>query len=105
MMKMRWLAEAGLSKIEMKDLRRRAQRVTTILPALLICLSVMFVSSCGNTSGGAVPSNSAFGNCPVCKMRVRASDDWTAEIYYKDGTKLMFESPGDMLVFYTSPEA
>src|SRR5262249_17927110 len=25
------------------------------------------------------------------------------EIYYNDGTKLMFESPGDMLTFYSSP--
>jgi copper chaperone NosL len=36
-------------------------------------------------------------------MKVKTDDDWTAEIYYKDQTKLMFESPGDMLVFYTSP--
>jgi len=38
-------------------------------------------------------------------MRVKASDDWAAEIYYKDQTKLMFESPGDMLAFYTSPKS
>jgi len=38
-------------------------------------------------------------------MKVRATDDWAAEIYYKDQTKLMFESPGDMLTFYTTPES
>ena len=37
-------------------------------------------------------------------MRVKASDDWAAEIYFKDGTKLLFESPGDMLAFYLAPE-
>jgi len=37
-------------------------------------------------------------------MQVKASDDWAAEIYYSDHTKLMFESPGDMLAFYTAPE-
>lgn len=37
-------------------------------------------------------------------MKVKASDDWTAEIHYRDGTKLMFESPGDMLAFYTAPD-
>ena len=36
-------------------------------------------------------------------MQVNASDPWAAEIRYNDGTKLMFESPGDMLAFYTSP--
>jgi len=63
---------------------------------------LLFTSSCG-PKRGAVASNAAFGNCPVCHMKVKASDDWTAEIYYKDQTKLMFESPGDMLAFYTSP--
>lgn len=43
------------------------------------------------------------GTCPVCQMKVKTSDDWAAEIYFKDGTKLMFESPGDMLSFYTAP--
>jgi nitrous oxide reductase accessory protein NosL len=37
-------------------------------------------------------------------MKVKASDDWAAEIYFRDGTKLMFETPGDMLSFYTSPD-
>jgi copper chaperone NosL len=38
-------------------------------------------------------------------MTVQASDDWASEIYYKDGTKLMFESPTDMFAYYLSPEA
>jgi nitrous oxide reductase accessory protein NosL len=36
-------------------------------------------------------------------MTVKASDPWTCEIYYKDGTKIIFESPGDMLAFYSAP--
>ncbi len=75
------------------------------LALLLLCFaSCLFLSSCGPTRG-AVASNAAFGYCPVCHMKVKASDDWAAEIYYKDQTKLMFESPGDMLTFYTSPKA
>ncbi len=72
------------------------------LGLLLFALSFV-LSSCGASRGGAVTSNAAFGYCPVCHMNVKASDDWTAEIYYTDRTKLMFESPGDMLAFYTSP--
>jgi nitrous oxide reductase accessory protein NosL len=70
---------------------------------LLWVASCLFLSSCG-PNRGAVASNAAFGYCPVCHMKVKASDDWAAEIYYKDQTKLMFESPGDMLAFYTSPK-
>jgi nitrous oxide reductase accessory protein NosL len=36
-------------------------------------------------------------------MKVQASDPWASEIYYSDGTKLMFESPGDMMAFYSAP--
>jgi copper chaperone NosL len=72
--------------------------------ALLVLSLSLFLSSCG-PNRGAVASNAAFGVCPVCHMKVKASDDWAAEIYYKDQTKLMFESPGDMLAFYTSPKA
>lgn len=66
---------------------------------------LLFSSSCGSSRGGAVPANAASGYCPVCRMTVNASDNWAAEIYYKDGKKLMFESPGDMLAFYTSPNS
>jgi nitrous oxide reductase accessory protein NosL len=37
-------------------------------------------------------------------MKAKASDPWVAEIYYNDQRKVMFESPGDMLAFYTSPK-
>src|SRR5215470_16687305 len=75
------------------------------LAALILCVSFcLMISSCGPT-GGAVASSSAFGYCPVCHMKVRATDDWAAEIHYKDQTKLMFESPGDMLTFYTAPDS
>jgi nitrous oxide reductase accessory protein NosL len=63
---------------------------------------VLFSASCGS-SGGAVPASATMGTCPVCHMKVTASDEWASEIYFKDGTKLLFESPGDMLAFYTSP--
>ena len=72
---------------------------------LLLPFAFLLFTSCGAGRGGAVPANAAFGKCPVCGMNVKASDDWTAEIYYNDQTKLMFESPGDMLAFYTSPKA
>ncbi|HKA19562.1 MAG TPA: nitrous oxide reductase accessory protein NosL [Blastocatellia bacterium] len=76
----------------------------TTLAALALCVSVCLMTSCGPTRG-AVASSSAFGYCPVCHMKVKATDDWAAEIYYKDQTKLMFESPGDMLTFYTAPDS
>ena len=69
----------------------------------LLLAGLVFSSSCRSSSGGAVPASATTGTCPVCQMKVKASDDWTAEIYFKDGTKLMFESPGDMLAFYLAP--
>ena len=81
-------------------------RVRGVARVACLFLPVAFsllASSCGSGRGGAVPAGAAVGYCPVCHMRVKASEDWTAEIYYKDRTKLMFESPGDMLDFYTSP--
>lgn len=73
---------------------------------LSVCLLpfalLLFTFSCANRSG-AVPSAASSGLCPVCHMRVSASDPWAAEIHYRDGSKLMFESPGDLLAFYTSP--
>jgi nitrous oxide reductase accessory protein NosL len=50
-----------------------------------------------------VKADAVTGYCPVCGMRVNASDETTAEIYYNDGSKLMFESPGDLVTFYTAP--
>lgn len=83
--------------------RIKIEKAAPLALLLMSLASCLFVSSCG-PSRGAVASNAAFGVCPVCHMKVKASDDWAAEIYYKDQTKLMFESPGDMLAFYTSPK-
>ena len=72
-------------------------RITLLSLALVL-------ASCGPRSG-PVKSDAAVGTCPVCRMKVYASDPWAAEIYYTDRTKVMFESPGDMLAFYTSPKS
>jgi len=64
---------------------------------------LLLTSSCGRNDR-SIPASAAMGSCPVCRMKVRASDDWTAEIYYKDGTKVMFESPVHMLAFNLAPE-
>jgi copper chaperone NosL len=61
------------------------------------------LSACGPDRRATVKADAASGYCPVCGMKVNAADEWAAEIYYNDGTKLMFESPGDMLAFYTAP--
>ncbi|HVF88680.1 MAG TPA: nitrous oxide reductase accessory protein NosL [Blastocatellia bacterium] len=58
--------------------------------------------ACGRKSV-PLPVNATEGYCPVCSMKVKAENQWTSEIVYKDDTKLMFESPGDMLKFYSSP--
>ena len=60
-------------------------------------------TGCG-PSGGPVRANATEGICPVCQMTVKGSDPATAEIFYSDGKKLMFETAGDMLTFYNAPE-
>lgn len=90
----------------MENKKRAIIRMREAAAFLLLTLcfaSYLFLSSCG-PNRGPVASDAAFGVCPVCRMKVKASDAWAAEIYYKDQTKLMFESPGDMLAFYTSPK-
>jgi nitrous oxide reductase accessory protein NosL len=79
------------------------QLVGPFATVLLPFAFLLFTSSCGGP-GGVVPETATLGTCPVCRMQVKASDDWSAEIYYNDHTKVMFESPGDMLAFYTQPE-
>src|SRR6185369_843925 len=74
---------------------------TALAFQLLPFAFVLFSASCGSRSG-AVTASATMGTCPVCHMKVTASDEWASEIYFKDGTKLIFESPGDMLAFYTS---
>lgn len=68
-----------------------------VLP-LALCLS-----SCRPSITQPVKADATSGFCAVCGMKVQASDPWASEIYYSDGTKLMFESPGDMMAFYSAP--
>ena len=69
--------------------------------AFLMAASVLL----GGCGGGAktLPADAKSGNCPVCHMKVNADDPWEAEILFKGGSKLMFESPADMLEFYVNP--
>lgn len=83
-----------------KNAKVKSKKAGALL--LLPWAFLLLTFSCGSNSG-AVPAGATMGKCPVCSMKVKASDDWAAEIYYSDQTKLMFESPGDMLMFYTSP--
>jgi copper chaperone NosL len=71
----------------------------------LLPFAFLLFTFCSASHGGGVPASASAGTCPVCHMRVQATDDWAAEIYYRDGTKLMFESPGDMLAFYAAPDS
>lgn len=76
-------------------------KATSRLWAIAACL-VVAVAACGKRSG-PLPLSATEGYCPVCSMKVKADNQWASEIIYKDGTKLMFETPGDMLKFYSSP--
>jgi copper chaperone NosL len=71
--------------------------------ALILSLCLL-LSSCRPSATDAVKADATSAFCPVCRMKVKASDPWASEIYYSDGTKLMFESPGDMMAFYSAPE-
>lgn len=82
---------------------KRNNPAVTIVPISLLLASLVFAFSCDNNAG-AVAASAAFGFCPVCHMKVNASDEWASAIYFNDGTKLLFESPGDLLAFYTSPQ-
>lgn len=88
---------------KVKGKRKKSEVTAAFARVLLPFALLIFTSSCGGR-GGVVPDTATFGPCPVCRMQVKASDDWAAEIYFNDQTKLMFESPGDMLTFYLSPE-
>ena len=88
-------------KVQMPSARRPSNRVLNCLITFAICL---LLSSCRPSVIEPVKADAASGFCPVCRMKVQASDPWASEIYYSDGTKLMFESPGDMMAFYSAPE-
>lgn len=86
-----------------KGKRKKAEMAAALASVLLLVAFLLFTFACGGR-GGVVSETATFGPCPVCRMQVKASDDWAAEIYFNDHTKLMFESPGDMLTYYLSPE-
>ncbi|HEX8183156.1 MAG TPA: nitrous oxide reductase accessory protein NosL [Blastocatellia bacterium] len=71
------------------------------ISTLILCL---LLSSCRPSVTEPVKADATSGVCPVCRMNVKISDAWASEIYYSNGTKLMFESPGDMMAFYSAPE-
>jgi nitrous oxide reductase accessory protein NosL len=83
--------------------RVRASRVSGRLVCLLLFALCLLPAACGPKRNAPVAENATYGYCPVCGMQVNADDAWAAEIRYNDGTKLMFESPADMLAFYTTP--
>lgn len=83
-------------------LKAKRQKPSIIAGLFLLTISFGF-TACGK--GPQILSADAnSGNCPVCQMKVEASDPWSAEIYYVDGTKLLFETFGDLLIFHSAPE-
>lgn len=82
-----------------------SSKTDSVTPVFMIMVLTGLLIACGGRRVGPVTASASEGYCPVCKMKVKASDKWATEIFYRDGTKLMFESPGDMLAFYSSPES
>jgi copper chaperone NosL len=80
-----------------------AARVSALHAIVCLLPFAFCLSACGPDRRATVKADAATGYCPVCGMKVNASDEGVAEIYYGDGTKLLFESPGDLLAFYTAP--
>ena len=81
---------------------RVASRRFSRLLAGVVVAATLVLSACGR--GAKVLSATAkTGNCPVCHMKVNTGDEWESEILFKGGSKLMFESPADMLRFYVTP--
>ena len=71
---------------------------------LLTGIIIAFISSfygCGEAK--PLSADAKTGNCPVCHMKVNANDDWESEILFKGGSKVMFESPADMVEYYLEP--
>ena len=86
------------------DSTRSARRLTEWLRGFLLVALVATPLSCGDKAKGPIPASATSGYCPVCQMKVDAADQYAAEILYNDGTKLLFESQGDMLHFYFAGE-
>jgi copper chaperone NosL len=89
------------AKARMLVSRRLSNRLPYCISILAFCF---LLSSCRPSVIEPVRADAASGVCPVCQMKVKASDPWASEIHYTGGTKLMFESPGDMMAFYSAPE-
>lgn len=81
-----------------------AKRGAFFLLAFCLLPFAFCLQSCSPDKDAPIKADAKSGYCPVCHMRVQAGDEWATEIHYSDGTKLMFESPGDMLAFYTAPD-
>ena len=64
----------------------------------MISLSILLVAS------GSVPSKPGpREKCPVCGMFVARYPDWIAEVVLRDGTRLHFDGPKDMIRFWLDP--
>ena len=81
-----------------------AKRGAVFLLAFCLLPFALCLQSCSPDRDAPIRADAKSGYCPVCYMKVQADDEWATEIHYSDGTKLMFESPGDMLAFYTAPD-
>ncbi len=80
------------------------KQMTRIFPALSCLMFSLVFWSCVEKKSGPISADAATGYCPVCGMKVTSGDQFASEIIYKDGTKLMFESAGDMMTFYSAPD-
>lgn len=90
-------AAAGSSLVIRAMAAGSSARGARLLAGAILAVTLSAGSiSCGPGGKGAY--------CPVCSMKVDPNGPWTAEIVYSDGTKLLFESPGDMMTFYYEPQ-
>ena len=64
---------------------------------LLLCTFSVFAVQYAPVS---VPKDA---KCPVCGMFVAKFPDWSASIVYRDGTKIYFDGPKDLLKYYLNP--
>jgi copper chaperone NosL len=95
------LVRAKLMRSSSNLTSRWSSAFTFYLLPFALCL---LLSSCRPSVTMPVKADATSGFCPVCRMKVETGDPWASEVYYSDGTKLMFESPGDMMTFYSAPE-
>lgn len=89
-------AAGGLRLVNSPTSVALSSRTARLLASAVVVLALIAaLAACGPRR------NSVY--CPVCNMKVDPNGPWTAEIVYSDGTKLLFESPGDMIAFYHEP--